>query len=164
MAAESDETSEKKRRGLMLPLIIGVVLALVGGGGGYWAVTMGPFAPEAPATGDAEAEAEEPESPGPDVVFLPLEPVVISLGPEVRGRHLMFAAHLEVPPRYEEEVAHLLPRVIDVLNSYLRVISLEEISEPTSLAIIRAQILRRIQVVTGPGRVQDLLVTQFVVN
>ena len=102
--------------------------------------------------------------PGPDVVFLPLEPVIISLGPEVRGEHLMFTAHLEVPRRHEAEVEHLVPRVLDVLNSYLRVISLEEISDPTSLAILRAQILRRIQVVTGPGRVQDLLVTQFVVN
>lgn len=163
MAAESDETSTKKR-GLMLPLIIGVVLALAGGGGGYWAVAMGPFAPEdTAATEDAE-DAEEPEMPGPDVVFLPLDPVVISLGPEVRGEHLMFTAALEVPTRYEAEVAHLVPRVLDVLNSYLRVVSLEEVSEPTSLAILRAQILRRIQVVTGPGRVQDLLVTQFVVN
>jgi flagellar FliL protein len=163
MAAESDETEPKKRGGLLLPLLIGIVLAALGGGGGYWAVTMGPFASDA-AEGAATAEPQEPETPGPDVVFLALEPVVISLGPEVRGEHLMFSAQLEVPREHEAEVAHLLPRVLDVLNSYLRVISLEEISEPTSLAILRAQILRRIQVVTGPGRVQDLLVTQFVVN
>jgi flagellar FliL protein len=164
MAAESDETSKKKRGGLMLPLIIGVVLAALGGGGGYWAVTMGPFAPEDVAAAEDTDTPEETGMPGPDVVFVPLDPVVISLGPDVRGEHLMFTAQLEVPTRYEAEVAHLLPRVLDVLNSYLRVVSLEEISEPTSLAILRAQILRRIQVVTGPGRVQDLLVTQFVVN
>jgi flagellar FliL protein len=163
MAAESDETT-KKKQGLMLPLIMGVGLAALGGGGGYWAVTMGPFAPEDTADAEEAGEPQEPEMPGPDVVFVPLDPVVISLGPEVRGEHLMFTAQLEVPSQYEAEVAHLLPRVLDVLNSYLRVISLEEISEPTSLAILRAQILRRIQVVTGPGRVQDLLVTQFVVN
>jgi len=162
--AEEEETSEKKKGGLLLPLLIGIVLAAVGGGGGYWAVTMGPLAPEDVASADKPEEAQGDEMPGPDVVFLPLEPVVISLGPEVRGEHLMFTAHLEVPSKYEAEVAHLVPRVLDVLNSYLRVISLEEISDPTSLATLRAQILRRIQVVTGPGRVQDLLVTQFVVN
>jgi len=53
---------------------------------------------------------------------------------------------------------------MDVLNSYLRVISISELSEPTSLARLRAQMLRRIQVVTGTGRVRDLLVTQFLVN
>jgi flagellar FliL protein len=76
----------------------------------------------------------------------------------------MFSAYLEVPPAHEAEVTRLLPRVLDVLNGYLRVIDLTELSDPTSLAVLRAQILRRIQTVTGPGRVQDLLVTQFVVN
>lgn len=162
MTAESEETTAKKR-GLMVPLVIGAVLAALGGGGGYWAVTMGPFTSDEPDV-VAEDETSDTGMPGPDVVFLPLDPVVISLGPETLGQHLMFAAHLEVPRQHEEEVAHLVPRVIDVLNSYLRVISLDEVSEPTSLAILRAQLLRRIQVVTGPGRVQDLLVTQFVVN
>jgi flagellar FliL protein len=164
MTAESEETPKKKRGGLMVPLLVGMVLAALGGGGGYWAVTMGPFAT---GSGDEAAAAENTDSDGmsaPDVVFVPLDPVVISLGPETRGQHLMFAAHLEVPRQHEAEVAHLVPRVVDVLNSYLRVINLEEVSEPTSLAILRAQLLRRIQVVTGPGRVQDLLVTQFVVN
>jgi flagellar FliL protein len=163
MTAESEEP-KKKRGGLMVPLLIGVVLAAVGGGGGYWAVTMGPLAGGSQDEAAVSDETASDGMPGPDVVFVPLDPVVISLGPETRGQHLMFAAHLEVPRQHEAEVAHLVPRVADVLNSYLRVISLEEVSEPTSLAILRAQLLRRIQVVTGPGRVQDLLVTQFVVN
>ena len=62
------------------------------------------------------------------------------------------------------EVSLLSPRVMDVLNSYLRVISITELSDPASLARLRAQMLRRIQIVTGEGRVRDLLVTQFVVN
>ena len=62
------------------------------------------------------------------------------------------------------EVTRLSPRVLDVLNGYLRVIAVDELSDPTSLARLRAQMLRRIQVVTGAGRVSDLLVTQFVVN
>lgn len=163
MTAESEDTTTKKR-GLMLPLIIGAVLAVLGGGGGFWAVTMGPLASDATDAAAEDDQTADNGMPGPDVVFLPLDPIVISLGPDTLGQHLMFAAHLEVPTQHEAEVAHLVPRVIDVLNSYLRVISLEEVSEPTSLAILRAQLLRRIQIVTGPGRVQDLLVTQFVVN
>ena len=58
----------------------------------------------------------------------------------------------------------LSPRVLDVLNSYLRVVEIDELSEPTSLLRLRAQMLRRVQIVTGEGRVRDLLITQFVVN
>jgi flagellar FliL protein len=32
------------------------------------------------------------------------------------------------------------------------------------MARLRAQMLRRIQVVTGEGRVRDLLITEFVLN
>jgi flagellar FliL protein len=102
--------------------------------------------------------------PLPDTVFVPLDTVVVSLGPAVAGRQLLFTAHLEVPGQHVEEVTRLIPRVLDVLNGYLRVIDVAELGEPTSLAILRAQLLRRIQVVTGDGRVNDLLVTQFVVN
>lgn len=167
MAEEDTQTDPpKKKRGLLVPLLIGVVLAALGGGGGYWAVTMGPFAPEVVPVADG-TESDMPAQmslPPVDVAFVPLETLVISLGPEQAARHLMFTAQLEVDPAYLDEVTQLSPRVLDVLNGYLRVISMTELSDPTSLARLRAQMLRRIQIVTGAGKVQDLLVTQFVVN
>jgi flagellar protein FliL len=165
MASEEEDTKKRKRGGMLVPLVAGLVLALAGGGGGFWAVTSGPFAPPPPEVpaGEEMVDAEAPRLPPTDAVFVELEPVVISLG-GISGRHLLFSAHLEVPAIHQEEVTRLLPRVLDVLNSYLRVVSLDELGEPESLALIRAQILRRIQVVTGAGRVSDLLVTQFVVN
>ena len=70
----------------------------------------------------------------------------------------------KVAPDDAEEVTHLLPRVLDVLNSYLRVIDMEELNDPRTLVRLRAQLLRRIQIVTGDVLVRDLLVTEFVVN
>jgi flagellar FliL protein len=164
MAVADTETEGKKKGGILMPLLVGIVLAVLAGGGGFWAVTSGPLAPAtAPPMEDA-AEPETEDVAPVDVVFVSLEPIVITLGPEVAGRHLMFTAYLEVSPNHEAEVTRLLPRVLDVLNGYLRVIDLSELSDPTSLAVLRAQMLRRIQTVTGPGRVHDLLVTQFVVN
>ena len=159
------QDSPKRKRGLLLPLLIGLVLAVAGGAGGFWAVTSGPLAPDAAP----EAALEETDSPGPQPVplavsFVPLETLVISLGPGESSRHLLFTAELEVEPAHAAEVAHLAPRVLDVLNSYLRVISVSELGDPASLGRLRAQMLRRIQIVTGAGRVHDLLVTQFVVN
>lgn len=165
---ENDESEEpKKKKGLMVPLLIGVILAVIGGGGGFWAVTSGPLAPEAPAEEMAAADGEDAYAevtPPTDVAFLELETLIITLGAEQSNRNLIFTAALEVQPEHLEEVTQLTPRVLDVLNSYLRVIAISELSEPTSLARLRAQMLRRIQVVTGTGRVHDLLVTQFLVN
>ncbi|MBF9042656.1 flagellar basal body protein FliL [Rhodobacterales bacterium HKCCE4037] len=169
--AEDDEIEEpKKKKGLLVPLLLGVLLAAAGGGGGFWAVTQGPLSGGGSGGND---HAEEDDDHGgnehgadavSDIAFVELETLVVSLGASESGRNLIFTAALEVDPAYLEEVTQLSPRVLDVLNSYLRVISVAELSEPTSLARLRAQMLRRIQVVTGSGRVRDLLVTQFLVN
>lgn len=165
----ADDTAQpeapKRKKGLAIPLLIGVILAGAGGAGGFWAMTGGPFAPDPPqdSANDASA-APEPATAPVTVGFVPLETLVISLGPDETSRHFMFTAELEVDPVHLAEVTQLSPRVLDVLNSYLRVISVSELSDPASLARLRAQMLRRIQVVTGTGRVRDLLVTQFVVN
>ena len=74
------------------------------------------------------------------------------------------AAQLEVAAAYEADVTHLVPRVLDVLNSYLRAVNLSDLEESASLIVLRAQMLRRIQIVTGEGRVRDLLITEFVFN
>ena len=45
--AEEDALEEPtKKKGMLVPLLIGVLLAAVGGGGGFWAATQGPLASE----------------------------------------------------------------------------------------------------------------------
>ena len=58
----------------------------------------------------------------------------------------------------------VLPRIIDVLNTYLRAVSEDELGKPAALERLRAQMLRRIQVVTEQGQVKDLLITEFVLG
>ncbi len=157
--AEPEETGaeapEKKRS--KLPLILGLVGALAGGGGAFYALYSGLVLPE-------KSAASAQLSAIPDVVFLPVEPMVISLGPESRSRHLRFAAQLEVDRTLRTDVATLMPRIVDVLNGYLRAVEVREFEDPSALVRLRAQMLRRIQIVTGEGRVRDLLVTEFVLN
>ena len=96
--------------------------------------------------------------------FLAVDPLVISLGPGGGNSHLRFRAQLEVAPGQEEYVAALMPRVVDVLNSYLRAVELRDLENPSALVRLRAQMLRRVQVVVGDGRVKDLLVMEFVLS
>ena len=100
----------------------------------------------------------------PDIAFVPIDPLVVSLGSEPAGRYLHFTAQLEVAKAFQPDVTLLLPRVIDVLNSYLRAVEVADLEDPTALVRLRAQMLRRVQMVAGDGRVRDLLVTGFVIN
>lgn len=158
---EQAEVPKKKgRKGL----IIGLVLALVLGGSGFYAVYSGVFLGQDKVLAHADAAQVETINTLAPVAFVPLEPLVISLGPGSRNKHLRFRAELEVVPGSEGDVAKLTPRVMDVLNSYLRAVAISDLEDPAALINLRAQMLRRIQLVTGEGRVRDLLIMEFVLN
>jgi flagellar FliL protein len=46
----------------------------------------------------------------------------------------------------------------------MRAVEPVRFEEPGALMRIRSQLLRRIQIVTGEGRVRDLLVTEFIMQ
>lgn len=160
-AEEPQDAAPKKKS--KLPIILGVVLALALGGGGFYATFSGMILGHDAGHAGAEAEAEK-AAPLPDIAFVPIEPVVISLGPAAKSQHLRFTSQLEVAKGYTAEVTLLLPRILDVLNGYLRAIEVAQLEDPSALVNIRAQMLRRVQIVTGEGRVRDLLITEFVLN
>lgn len=156
-----DDTPPKKSK---LPLILGLVLAIAGGGGGFFAVSSGMIGG---SSGEESADSSEEEvkvEELPEIAFVALDPMIVSLPTGSASSHLRFTAQLEVSPEYSEEVEALKPRVVDVLNGYLRAVSLDELSDPSVLVKLRGQMLRRVQVVVGDGRVRDLLIMEFVLN
>ncbi len=155
--AESPETTEKpSKKHLGLPLAGGILGSLLLGGGGFFAVYSGVL----PGAGTAFARATPASVPA----FVPVEPLVISLGPQSRSAHLRLTAQLEVEAAHRAEVQVLMPRIMDVMNGYLHALEVRELEEPGALIRMRSQMLRRVQIVTGEGRVRDLLVTEFVFN
>jgi len=160
MEDPSEETGKKKSG--KMKIIISAVLALVGAGGGFMATQMG-------LIGGASSHAEEaaPVDHGEDLAgisFVELEPIVISVNDNGRSRHLRFRAQLEVPTEAKMNVEKVMPRVIDVLNGYLRALEVGDLEHPMILPRMRAQMLRRIQIVVGPDRVRDLLIMDFVLS
>ena len=111
----------------------------------------------------AEHGEGKPESLA-GIAFVPLDTMVVSLGKDSGSAHLRFTAQVEVVDTATAEVTLLVPRILDVLNSYLRAIDVASIEDPQAMGRLRAQMLRRIQIVTGEGRVRDLLITEFVLN
>ena len=159
--AEEEVQEDGPQKKSKKALLIGLILALAGGGGGFYAVQSGMlFGAHSEVVADSHGE----EIAMPDVAFVPVDPLIINLGSRAKNQYLRFRAQLEVEGKYEAEVTALLPRVLDVLNGYLRAVDVRELEEPNTLIRLRTQMLRRIQIVTGEGRVRDLLVMEFVLN
>ena len=159
--AQGAEAPEKKSK---LPLIIGLVLMLALGGGGFYALYSGLIlAPPAEEGAEPTADAAHAPEALPATAFIALDPMVISLS-DGAAKHLRFAGQLEVPLANEHDVTLLKPRVMDVLNGFLRAVEVQELEDPAALIRLRAQMLRRIQIVVGEGRVNDLLIVEFVLN
>ncbi len=156
--ADATLTAQPKRRSKK-PFLFGILLAALLGGAGFYATWSGMI------LGDAES-AEVGTAPGPlkGIAFVPLDTMVVSLGADSGSEHLRFTAQVEVVDAAEADVTLLKPRILDVLNSYLRAIDTASIEDPQAMARLRAQMLRRVQIVTGEGRVRDLLITEFVLN
>lgn len=153
--AEDEVAPKKSKKGLL----IGLVVALLGGGGAFYAVFSGMvLAPE------TELADEQPEIEKTDVAtFVPIDPLVISLG-RTSQRQLRFQAQIEVHTDAQSAVENVMPRIVDVLNGYLRAVDLEDLENPSALVVLRGQMLRRIELVTGKGHVKDLLITEFVLT
>ncbi len=153
--ALADAGEPQPKRG-KLPLLLGGVLALLLGAGGFYATWSGLIL----SGGAVPAERTVAST----VAFVPLPPVMLTLPQEAGARFLRMTAQLEVERNHAEEVAALTPRLLDVLNGYLRAVDTRDLESPPALVRLRAQMLRRVQLVSGPGRVRDLLITEFVIN
>lgn len=141
-----------------LPLVIGLALMALLGGGGFLAARSGLILPAAP-----EADHDAAVASVPEVAFVALDPLILSVE-GMGNRHLRFTAQLEVPIDKEAQVAMLRPRVLDVLNTYLRAVEPGDLTDRLALPRLQAQMLRRVRIVTGETWVNDLLITELVLN
>lgn len=166
-----DAAPKKARRWVMIAL----PLALLLGGGSFYAVysglvalPLGPDPAETAADGDdgADAPALEPARGAPPArtAFVAVEPLVISLGPAAQARHLKLSVQVETSPEERASVAEVTPRIADVLNTFLRAVDESVLTEPHAMIRLRAQMLRRVRLVSPPGAVRDLLIEEFVLN
>lgn len=158
-SADPEEAAPKSSK---MPLILGLVAALLGGGGGFYATFSGLIlSPESKSEAPADIDTS---GPLPNIAFVEVDPIIVTLGTPAVGRYLQFRAQLEVPAQHASDVELLMPRVVDVLNGYLRALEPKDIESASALTRLRAQMLRRVQIVAGDERVNDLLIMEFVVN
>jgi flagellar FliL protein len=113
--------------------------------------------------------AKEGDKSGPhgdikDVAFVNIEPLVVTLGENARSRYLKITISLETTKTHEKSLNTLTPRIRDTLNNYLRAVEEDDLVRPASMARLRAQMLRRLQLVAPSEVISDILITDFVLT
>lgn len=159
MTQNQADTGDEVQKKSKMPLVLSLMLALIGGGGGFYLSWSGILlGPEQAHSDHVQSEI----SPIADVAYIAVDPLVISLRQPAKSSHLRFRAQLEVPSQYKTDVEKLLPRVTDVLNTYLRAVRVEDFEDPAILLRLRGQMLHRVEIVVGQERVRNLLIMEFV--
>jgi flagellar protein FliL len=159
--SEATAAEAPPRKSSKMPMILGLVLAILGGGGGFYAVQSG-------LIGGSESHAEAPMADLPPpiapVAYVAIDPITVNMPRSSGHQFLRITAQVEVAPEHQAEVEPLKPRIIDVMNSFLRAVEPADFEDQLILEELRGHLLHRIAVVTGEGRVRDLLIQEFLLN
>lgn len=181
---EGGEGSAKKKPPLLL-IIIGAAVLVAGVGGGAAFFLLKPKSPEAEASADEAKEEKKADSKeghgeeaapvegagtiaaGPDgVTFYTLPDLIVNIqSPEGRTTYLKLKLTLEVK---DDAVATRLqseaPRLNDMLQTFLRELRPEDLAGSAGSHQLRAELLRRVNLVAAPGKVDAVLIEEMLVQ
>lgn len=189
--AEGEGAPAKKKLPLLF-IIIPAALVVLGGGGAAAFFLMKPKPAEAEAAGDhgkAEKKDEKAEkkggdhggggeggeadpalgkiSAGPDgVTFYTLPDMIVNIQ-SADGRPTNMKLKLTLEMKDAELATHLqseAPRMRDMFQSFLRELRPEDLAGSAGSYQLRAEILRRVNLVAAPGKVDAVLIEEMLVQ
>ena len=179
-----DGEGGSKKKPPLLVIIIGAALLVAGVGGGAAYFLMKPKAPAAegevapaPESKDAKKDAGGEEgaavegagtiAAGPDgVTFYTLPDLIVNIqSAEGRTTYLKLKLTLEMQ---DAAVAGRLqaqaPRLNDMLQSFLRELRPDDLAGSAGSYQLRAELLRRVNLVAAPGKVDAVLIEEMLVQ
>ncbi|MGH1576527.1 flagellar basal body-associated FliL family protein [Planktotalea sp.] len=156
-----EEVPQKKSK---IGFILVLVLAILVGAGSFYAAFSGMLAIGGDAQNENTEQEVEPLKSLGDKVYLPLDPLIVNIRSSSQYKMLKFVGQLEVKPEHATDIEHLKPRLMDVMNTYLNALEAARFEDPIALIKLRSQLLRRLQIISGTGRIEDLLIMEFVLQ
>jgi len=160
--SETDNAEPKKKSGF-----IGAFVTLIAlGAASFGTVFMLPGSELASET-DHKDKATHTETEAKldfteDTSYLELSPLTISL--QDNARILKIGITLETLAGEEDYIDPNDPKIRDAFMGYLRALRLEQIEDAAFMAQMRAQLLRRAQLILGVENVRGILITDFLVR
>lgn len=97
-----------------------------------------------------------------DTSYLELTPMTVSIQED--GKILKIGITLEVLRGEEAYINPNDPKIRDAFMGYLRALRPEQIKDAAFMAQLRAQLLRRSQLILGSDVIADILITDFLVR
>lgn len=177
--ADGEGVEAKKKLPVKLIIIAGVAALVVLGGGGTAAVLlMGhktPAAHGAPPKKEAKKKSGDKKddkngaqiADGPDgvVFYTPPDIVVNMQTADGRATFLKLKLTLELP---DSSVADTLdanmPRLQDMFQTFLRELRPEDLSGSQGSYQLRMEILRRVNLVIAPAKINTVLIEEMLIN
>jgi flagellar protein FliL len=173
-----DGAPAKKKLPLMIIIIAAVVAVLVLGGGGAAAFFLlghkgppGAHAAKAPKKdakkGDKDDKTGAQVSDGPDgvVFYTPPDIVVNMQTDDGKPTFLKLKLTFELP---DHDTADLLdsdmPRLQDMFQTFLRELRPEDLSGSQGSYQLRMELLRRVNLVIAPSKINSVLIEEMLIN
>ena len=181
---DGEGATAKKKLPLKMLIIAGAAAVLVlGGGGGAAFMFLKPKPDEAHAAKGDHAKDKKKEKKekggkegekgaaivreGPDgVVFYTMPDVVVNMQTaDGRPTFLKLKLTLELPDEGAvEELDPNMPRLQDMFQSFLRELRPEDLAGSAGSFQLRAEILRRVNLIAAPGKVDAVLIEEMLVQ
>jgi flagellar FliL protein len=160
-ANETAATPAKKSgKGKLILLAVPVVLLLAGAG--LWFSGILPHVLGMDKHEDHAAEAAKPVPP----TYIDVPEMVANLNSNShKPSYVKLSARIEVPkPEDAEKVKAALPRLQDMMQTYLREMRPEELRGSAGTYRLREELLVRANAAVAPAKVSDVLFTQMLVQ
>lgn len=184
LGGEGEAASGKKKIPLLF-IIIPAALVVLGGGGAAAFLMMKPKPAEAAGGHAAPAKAEKKKdggghggegeaaegagkiAAGPDgVTFYTLPDMIVNIQ-STNGRPTYLKLRLTLEMKDASVASHLqaeTPRLQDMFQGFLRELRPEDLAGSAGSFQLRAEILRRVNLIAAPGKVDAVLIEEMLVQ
>ena len=155
-----------KKSGTKGLIVLLAVVALAGGGGfaagilGLVPLPVGHVEPDAKHDPHHDMTMTAHVAP----TYLPLPDLTIPLGKGSSAQYLQAKLQLETDAEHADAVRHSEPRIVDTLNVFLRAIDERDVASILAMERLRAEMLRRVRLVTGEKAVSAVLIGEFLLR
>jgi len=163
---DDDDESSDKPGGKKKLIIIAVVLLLAIGGiaAAYFTGLLQPVIEL--ITSEKATEEEEKTVDQENVVFFPLEELIVNLNTGGRkSTFLKIRISLELADGGDiSRIESVMPRIMDNFQVYLRELRIEDLKGSAGMYRLREELLTRVNAAIAPAKVQDVLFKEMLVQ
>lgn len=163
-----DDGGGKKKSKLLLIIVILVVLALLGGGGFFaFKMFMGGQDEQVQQSGLPNLVPQQRSAKAQIGALYPFETFVVNLADPGGTRYLKVTMSVELNSGSEklmQELEMRKPQIRDIILTVLSSKSFEEVSTPQGKLSLKQEVIQKLNGVIASGGVNNLYITEFVVQ